>query len=131
MPATHGLVGPIWSSQLYPFDPSSVVWVAGLDSGLDPPVIRPIPQGRRHIHGDASGLAAASECAPLLPSTQAAVCKDLRVHAVRVRPITYLRLCRHLKDLNQTIRPVSFCWLAALLLGLTSLKLAIGCIIPA
>lgn len=47
-----------------------------LISGLDPPVSRPIPRGRHHIHGDASGLAA-SECAPLLPSTQAAVCKDL------------------------------------------------------
>jgi len=110
--------------------PPCVVWVADLDSGLDPPVIRPIPRGRRHIHGDVSGLAA-SKCAPLLPSTQAAVCKDHRVHAVRMRPITYLRLCRHLKDSNQTIRPVSFCWLVALLLDSTSPELVMGCIIPA
>lgn len=57
--------------------------------------------------------------------------RPFEVHGVHDHPIARLRQYRQLEKSNQTTRPVSFCWLAALLLDSTSPKLAMGCIIPA
>jgi|SRR5690242_6964325 len=100
-------------------------------SGLDPPVNWPIQCSARHVPGDVLVWLHPNALFVFRARKPHTVCKAFRADAVHDGPIALLRLCRQLDNSNQTIQPVSFCWPAALLLDPASLKLAMGCIIPA